>query len=152
MKKHTIKKLVVSTLVMMSPLFVNANDLIIKTSTLSVDNTIAKIEHIVTEKKGLGVFAIIDHQAAAQKAGLKMHPEKVILFGNPKLGTKIMQQDPRTGLDLPLRVLVYQDGKGKTKIVYHNPEIWQGGFDLKECKMIPKMVKVLDMITTKAAK
>ena len=135
-----------------APLIMSASDLIVKTSTLSVNDTIAKIEASVKAHKGMGVFTIIDHQAGAKKAGLEMHEEKVILFGNPKLGTKMMSIDPQAGLDLPLRVLVYTDRDKKTKIVYRDPKQWKEGFALDGCKLIGKMVEVLDTITTKATK
>ncbi len=127
-----------------------ASDLIIKDSALSVDDTITKIEHIVEAKKGLGVFSIIDHKKGADKAGLALTPTKVILFGNPKLGTKLMQKDPLTALDLPMKVLVFRVGN-VTKIVYRDPQKWSENFQLKDCKMIKKMRKAMDMITTKAA-
>ncbi|NOR56077.1 MAG: DUF302 domain-containing protein, partial [Sulfurovum sp.] len=75
---------------------------------------------------------------------------KVILFGNPNVGTRLMQKDPLTALDLPLKVLVYDDN-GTTKIVYRDPKIWSLHFDLKSCGMVDKMVKALDGITSKAA-
>jgi len=116
-----------------------------------VNDTISKIESIVKEHKGMGVFTIIDHQAGAKKVGLEMPEEKVILFGNPKLGTKLMNKDPQAGLDLPLRVLVYKDVENQTKVIYHDPVEWQKGFNLEGCKLINKMVKVLDTITDKAS-
>lgn len=134
------------------PFLLNAGSLIVKNSNHSVDETITKIESIVKSKakEGMGIFTVIDHQKGAQKSGLQMQAEKVILFGNPKLGTKMMQRDPKTGLDLPLKVLVYQDKEGKTKIVYHDPIEWSKDFDLEGCKLVKKMADVLDMITTKA--
>jgi uncharacterized protein (DUF302 family) len=151
-----MKKFIVACLLAVIPLVMSAKvvvvkDLVEKTGALSVDETIAKIETIVKSKEGMGVFTVIDHAAAAKKAGLEMADRKVILFGNPQLGTKLMEKDPRAGLDLPLRVLVYKDSEGKTKLVYHNPKVWQQSFDLQGCKLIDKMVEVLDMITEKAS-
>jgi len=146
-------KLFTKTIALLAlPFLLNAGSLIVKNSNHSVDETIAKIETIVKSKakEGMGVFTVIDHQKGAQKAGLQMQEEKVILFGNPKLGTKMMQRDPKTGLDLPLKVLVYQDKEGKTKMIYHDPIKWSKDFDLEGCKLVKKMADVLDMITTKA--
>lgn len=136
---------------LMSASLLNAKELIVKTSVNSVNDTISKIETIVKGHKGMGVFTIVDHHAGAKKVGLDMPEEKVILFGNPMLGTKLMLKDPQAGLDLPLRVLVYKDAKAKTKIVYHNPIEWQKGFHLENSKLINKMAKVLDTITEKAS-
>ncbi len=129
----------------------HASDFIIKKSDLSVDATIAKIQKIVEAKKGLGVFTIIDHKKGADRVGLALPKTKVILFGNPKMGTKLMQKDPRVALDLPMRVLVYREGN-ETKIVYHNPKAWSKAFHLKDCKLIEKMTNALDKITDKAGK
>ncbi|CAA6825206.1 MAG: Unknown protein [uncultured Sulfurovum sp.] len=135
------------------PALVSASDLIVKTGELSVDETIAKIEKIVASKAkdGLGVFTIIDHKKGADKVKLALSETKVILFGNPKLGTKLMQKDPLVALDLPLKVLVYRENN-RTKIVYRDPIAWAENFDLKDCKMVDKMVKAMDGITTGASK
>jgi len=135
---------------MFMPLWLNASDLIVKTGALSVDDTIAKIEKIVEAKKGLGVFTIVNHKKGADKVKMELNETKVIYFGNPKLGTKLMQRDPLTALDLPLKVLVYNDGNS-TQIVYRDPKEWSENFDLEDCKMVDKMVKALDAITTKAS-
>jgi uncharacterized protein (DUF302 family) len=147
-----MKKYLIILFMAILPALLNANGLIVKSSNHSVDETVAKIEAIVKSKakEGMGVFTIIDHQKGAKKTGQEMPAEKVILFGNPKLGTKMMQRDPKTGLDLPLKVLVYQDKEGKTKMVYHDPIVWSKDFDLEGCKLLKKMADVLDMITTKA--
>ncbi len=144
----------ITGLLLVAVTYSNGGELVVKSSPYSVDETVEKMKKIIASKakEGLKVFTVIDHQAAAGKHGLKMLPEKVVLFGNPGLGTKMMQKDPKAGLDLPLRVLVYEDAKGRTKIVYRDPEEWQKGFDLQGCKLLPKMTKVLDMVTTEAAK
>jgi uncharacterized protein (DUF302 family) len=64
------------------------------------------------ERRGMNVFARIDHAAAARDAGLDLADEQVILFGNPRAGTPLMQSDPRIGIELPLRVLVWDSGDG----------------------------------------
>jgi uncharacterized protein (DUF302 family) len=133
------------------PLF-SASDLIIKTGALSVDETIAKIEKIVESKikSGLGVFSIIDHKKGADKVKMELSDTKVIFFGNPKLGTKLMQKDPLVALDLPMKVLVYSENN-VTKIVYRDPQKWSKNFKLKDCKMVDKMIKAMDVITTTAS-
>ncbi|CAA6803363.1 MAG: Unknown protein [uncultured Sulfurovum sp.] len=131
----------------------SASDLIIKTGELGVDETIAKIEKIVESKAkiGLGVFTIIDHKKGADKVEMELAKTKVIIFGNPKLGTKLMQKDPLVALDLPMKVLVYSEDN-KTKIVYRDPVKWRENFNLKDCKVIDKMTKAMDGITTAASK
>ena len=145
-----MKKIILSTMIVTAAVMLNASEYVVKTGVLSVNDTIAKIEKIVGSKKGLGVFTIIDHKKGADKVGLALDETKVILFGNPKMGTKLMQKDPLTALDLPIRVLVYSK-EGKTQIVYRDPQEWSTHFTLEGCKMVEKMTKALDAITTKAS-
>lgn len=88
-------------------------------SAYSFDETVNKIEQGVAAK-GMTVFAVIDHQEAAQKAGLSMQPAKVIVFGTPKAGTPLMVKDPHFALQLPLRVLVTQND-AKVQVVMTDP-------------------------------
>ena len=135
------------------PALLSASDLIVKTGELSVNDTIAKIEKIVASKAkdGLGLFTIIDHKKGADKVKMELSPTKVIVFGNPKLGTKLMQRDPLVALDLPMKVLVYSENN-VTKIVYRDPAKWATNFKLEDCKMVEKMIKAMDGITTGASK
>ena len=126
-----------------------AHDIIVKPSQNSVAQTVKKIERIV-RKKGFTVFAVIDHAAGAKKAGLQLHPETEIIFGNPKMGTKLMQAEPLTGLDLPVRILVYETSKGEVKIAYRNGNWMAKEHGLTLTKLTAKMNGALDKITTKA--
>jgi len=143
------KKIVCSILIIGSVMLI-ASEYIVKTGALSVNGTIAKIEKIIDEKEGLGVFTIIDHKKGAMQAAMMLPDTKVILFGNPKMGTKLMQKDPLSALDLPIRVLVYSED-GATKIVYRDPQEWSKNLNLEGCIMVDKMTKALDAITTKAS-
>jgi len=134
---------------LLSAAVLNASEYIIKESKNSVDKTIKKIEKIV-KSKGMNVFGIIDHKKNAQKVGYDMLEAKVIIFGNPKLGTRIMLRDIQAAIDLPIRILVYKDYNDKVKIEYLNPDVLEKRFKLQGCAVIPKMKKALDMITTKA--
>ena len=73
------------------------------------------------EKAGATVFARIDHQAGAQKVGMELQPATVLIFGNPKMGTPIIKANPRAGLDLPIRVLIWSED-GKTQIGALSPQ------------------------------
>jgi len=72
-------------------------------------------------RHGMTVFARIDHAAAAKEAGMTLAPTEVLIFGNPKGGTPLMQAAQTLGIDLPLKALVWQDGTGKTWIGYNDP-------------------------------
>src|SRR5258706_8301611 len=71
--------------------------------------------------KGMTVFARIDHAAGAATAGLALRPTELLIFGNPKGGTPLMQSVQSIGIDLPLRALVWQDASGRTWISYNDP-------------------------------
>jgi uncharacterized protein (DUF302 family) len=72
------------------------------------------------ERRGLTVFAQIDHAAAARETGMELADEMVLTFGNPRAGTPLMQQDPRVGIELPLRLLIWSDGE-RTMLGYNDP-------------------------------
>ena len=71
--------------------------------------------------KGLTIFARIDHAAGAAEAGLPLRPTELLIFGNAKSGTPLMQADQAVGIDLPLKALVWQDASGKTWLSYNDP-------------------------------
>jgi uncharacterized protein (DUF302 family) len=73
------------------------------------------------EQKGMTLFARIDHAAGAVEIGLTLRPTVLLIFGSAKAGTPLMQQDQTTGIDLPLKVLVWQDAAGKTFLSYNEP-------------------------------
>jgi uncharacterized protein (DUF302 family) len=81
------------------------------------------------ESRGLEVFARIDHAAGARAAGLELPNEEVVIFGNPVAGTPLMRRDPRVGIELPLRMLVWQDPDG-ARLAYSDPRDLAGVYDL----------------------
>ena len=93
--------------------------LIVQSASASVADTVEKFVTIL-ESKGATVFAVVDHAAGAEKAGMELPPATLVIFGNPKIGTPLMQSAPQMGLDLPLRVLFRDAGDGSTEIVYRD--------------------------------
>jgi uncharacterized protein (DUF302 family) len=87
----------------------------------SVDETVDKLNTIL-KSKGVTLFALVDHSGGAEKVGMKMPPTKLLIFGNPKGGTPLMLAAPSAALDLPLKILVAEDGHGKVWISYNSPE------------------------------
>ena len=85
-----------------------ASGLITKPSKYSVQETIERFEAAIKAQGGI-VFTELDHAAAAAQAGLALRPRTVIVFGNPKVGTPLMQQAPTLAIDVPLKALVWQD-------------------------------------------
>ena len=100
------------------------NGLIHLPSQHSVDDTVQLLQTLLSEKN-IKLFAVIDHSGEAEKAGLQMRPTKLLIFGNPKGGTPLMQAAPTVAIDLPLRALVWQDGDGKVWLTYNDPAYLQ---------------------------
>jgi len=86
----------------------------------SVDETVEKLKGIL-QSKSITLFALIDHSGEAAKAGLKMRPTKLLIFGNPKSGTPVMQAAPTSAIDLPLKILVWEDAQGNVWVTYNSP-------------------------------
>ena len=90
----------------------------------SVDQTVDKLKDLL-QSKGVTLFALIDHSGEAEKAGLKMAPTKLLIFGSPIAGTPLMLAAPSTAIDLPLKILVWQDHDGQVWVSYNSPEYLQ---------------------------
>jgi uncharacterized protein (DUF302 family) len=82
--------------------------------------TLSRLQAAI-EAKGMSVFAHIDHAAAATAVGLTLKPISLVIFGNAKGGTPLMQASPTIGIDLPLKALVWQDAAGTTWVSYNDP-------------------------------
>lgn len=94
--------------------------IVTKGSQFSVEETLTRLEAAIRER-GLTLFARIDHSDEAQGVGLAMQPAHVLIFGSPKDGTPLMVAAPLLALDLPLKVLVWQDAAGKVWASYYAP-------------------------------
>lgn len=126
-----------------------ANEMIIKKSGCDVDTTIENIKKIISVK-GLDLFAVIDHAKGAKKANMSLDDSKLILFGNPKMGTVLMHQDITTGLDLPLRILVYKDKDGAVKMAYRDGKWIASEHSIDAEKLLLNMNSALENIAEKA--
>ena len=101
--------------------FAGGKGIIDKLSNHSVDQTVEKLKNIL-QSKGITLFALVDHSGEAEKAGMKMPPTKLLIFGSPKAGTPLMLAAPSIAIDLPLKILVWQDRQGKVWVSYNSPE------------------------------
>jgi uncharacterized protein (DUF302 family) len=113
-----------------------------------VDQTVARLTAVLREK-GIKLFALIDHSGEAEKAGMKMPPTKLLIFGNPKGGTPLMLSDPRTAIDLPLKILIWEDTQEKTWVSYNSPEYLQQRHGIS-AELI-KNIAVVETVAAKAA-
>jgi uncharacterized protein (DUF302 family) len=100
---------------------VTNNGIVHKPSKHSVDETLGKLQAIL-QAKGIAVFALVDHSGEAKKVGMEMRPTKLLIFGNPKGGTPLMLAAPSIAIDLPLKILVWEDDQGKVLVSYNGPE------------------------------
>lgn len=107
----------------------------------------------IAQGKGLNVFARINHQENAAKVDMELRPTEVIVFGNPKVGTPLMLCAQEVAIDLPQKVLVYEDSDGKTWLAYNNPMYLKERHNIEGCdEVLSKISGVLSNLTGAAAK
>jgi uncharacterized protein (DUF302 family) len=126
----------------------NGKGLIDIPSNHSVDETVTKLEGIL-QAKGITLFALVDHSGEAAKAGMKMRPTKLLIFGNPRAGTPVMLAAPSSAIDLPLKILVWEDNQGKVWITYNSPSYLQERHNLRS-ELLPN-IAVIETLAAKAA-
>ena len=131
---------------------VHAEDnLVVKQSAHNVGETLDRLEAILKER-GLTIFARIDHAAGAKKAGMEMKPTELLVFGNPKMGTPLMQSNRRVGIDLPIKVLAWQDEKDAVWIAYNDPAYLKSRHAISDRDAVfGKMAGALGKLTDLAA-
>ena len=146
-----LKSLVTALVCCLATSVIAAEGLVVKPSNYSVGETLDRLEGILKDK-GLKIIARIDHQAGAAGAGLDLPPTQVLIFGNPKLGTPLMQTNRMIGLDLPMKVLAWQDSAGKVRLAYTTPAALQARHSVTgRDKVFATMTKALGALTGKAA-
>ncbi len=129
----------------------SAESLTVKESKNSVSGTMDKLIAAL-ESKGIKPIARVDHAAGAKAAGLDMPPTQVLFFGNPKLGTPLMLASPEIAIDLPMRVVAWQDANGKVMIGYTSADTLKARYGVKDKDAVFKaMADALDAFTTAAA-
>src|SRR6266852_9623510 len=124
------------------------NGIVDKPSNHSVDETVEKLKGIL-QSKGVTLFATVDHSGEAAKAGMQMRATKLLIFGSPKAGTPLMLAAPSIAIDLPLKILVWEDVSGKTWVSYNAPAYLQQrhGFPLE----LLQNIAVVETLAAKAA-
>jgi uncharacterized protein (DUF302 family) len=130
-----------------------ADGLITMASSLGAKETMDRLEAEV-KAKGLTVFARIDHAAGAIEVGLPLRPTEVLIFGNAKGGTPLMQANQAIGIDLPLKALVFEDAAGKVWLSYNDPR-WlaqRHGLGGAVGPAVNAMAAALDAVAAKATK
>lgn len=113
-----------------------------------VDDTVERVKNLL-QSKGIALFAVIDHSGEAEKVGMKMRPTKLLIFGSPKAGTPLMQATPSIAIDLPLKILVWEDAQGKVWVSYNSPEYLAERHDLPQD--LVQNIAVVGVLAAKAA-
>jgi uncharacterized protein (DUF302 family) len=115
----------------------------------SVDQTVEKLKGIL-QAKGVTLFALVDHSGEAEKAGLKMLPTKLLIFGSPKAGTPLMLAAPSVAIDLPLKILIWEDPEGKVLVSYNSVTYLQERHNLP--KELLQNISVVESLAAAIAK
>ena len=115
-------------------------------SNHSVEQTVDRLRAILHDK-GIMLFALIDHSGEAEKVGMKMRPTKLLIFGNPKAGTPVMLAAPSSAIDLPLKILIWEDARGKVWISYNSSAYLQERHELP-----PELLQNIAVVETLATK
>ena len=122
------------------------NGIVSKSTMHSVDEAVVKLLQLL-KAGGVTLFALIDHSGEAEKVGLKMRPTKLVVFGSPKGGTPLMQAAPTIAIDLPLKILIWEDAAAKVWISYSTPE-----YLAERHHLPPELLKNIAVVETLAAK
>jgi uncharacterized protein (DUF302 family) len=136
------------------PFALNAqtSDWITISSAYSSQQTVETLQKEI-QQKGFKLFATINHSQEAKAAGLKLRPTVLLILGNPKAGTALMNCDLKISIDLPLKILVWEDSNGGTKAGFINPESFLKEYNLTNCKeVLPKMKAALQELLASVAK
>jgi len=147
-----MKNLISLGIVLFSASFsvIASDSLVSYESHYSVKETADRFENIA-KSKGLTLFARVDHQKNAASVGLELRPTEVIIFGNPKVGTPLMQCEQQVAIDLPQKVMVREDADNKVWLSYNNPNYMMKRHDIKGCdKLIDKISGVLSKLSKAA--
>jgi uncharacterized protein (DUF302 family) len=115
-------------------------------SNHSVDQTVERLKGILNAK-GVTLFALVDHSGEAEKAGMKMPDTKLLIFGSPKAGTPVMLAAPSIAIDLPLKVLVWEDSSGNVFVSYNSAAYLQ-----KRHNVPDELMQNIALVETLAAK
>jgi len=125
--------------------------LVIATSPLDVASTVARVQTALSARS-ITLFAVIDHAAGAREAGLELGDEVLLVFGNPKVGTGLMQEDPSVGIELPLRLLIW-DKQGTTQIAFSDPAALACNFRLSgQLPVLSQLRTLLDQLVAEATR
>jgi uncharacterized protein (DUF302 family) len=121
-------------------------------SSHDVPGTVERLEQAL-KARDVPLIAKVDHAAGAEKVGVSLRPTVLLLFGNPKIGTPLLQCAQTSGIDLPQKALVWEDEKGQAWVSYNNPQYIASRHGVRECgDAVKKMAAALEALASAAAK
>jgi uncharacterized protein (DUF302 family) len=121
-------------------------------SDFNVETTVNRLQDILT-KKGMTIFKVVEHAKSAAKVAIPLRPTTLVIFGNPKVGSKLMQCGQSIAIDLPQKALIWQDKNNHAWLSYNDMDYLAQRHELKSCdKLIAKVKQALHKLMHKAAK
>jgi uncharacterized protein (DUF302 family) len=124
------------------------NGIVTKSAHCTVEEAVNKIKSLLVGR-GINLFAVIDHSGEAEAIGMKMPNTKLLIFGNPKGGTPLMLASPSIAIDLPLKLLVADDGHGRCSISYNSPQYLQERHGIPDDLI--KNIAIIEALAAEAA-
>jgi len=126
--------------------------MVVKKSSHSVAATLDRLSEVL-KTRGIGIMARVDHAAAAEKVGQTLKPTQLLIFGNPKLGTPLMQSNRKIGVELPLKVLAWEDDSGQVWLAYVKPQVLKSEYSVEgHDDVFSEMDQALERLTDEAIK
>lgn len=133
------------------PVMIKEQRLYTYKSQFSVEQTMTRLEKQIKNRQ-IPIFAILDHANNAKEVGMQMNSSKVIIFGSPKVGTVLMQENPSIALALPLKIAVYEDAKGNVWTSFLKMKFADQIYPLNDKSILLKMDELLEDLTIKSSK
>lgn len=137
-----VRSLALALLLAASSLVSAADGLIAVKSTYGPKETMDRLE-VLLKEKGMTIFARVDHAAGAAKIGKQLRPTEVLIFGNPQGGTPFMECSQTVGIDLPLKMLVWEDESGQVWLSYNDPTYLAGRHGVAQCAAAANLKQAL---------
>jgi uncharacterized protein (DUF302 family) len=145
------KIIILSSILLFTSFLANASNGVVKhQSKYSVEETANRFEQLALNK-GMTIFTRINHSQNARNINLELRPTEVIIFGNPKIGTRLMQCNQNSAIDLPQKVLISKDASNKVWLSYNDPNYLIKRHDIKDCDGVAnKISSVLNKLSQDA--
>jgi len=129
---------------------VSSEEIVSQESKYSVDETTSRLQAVL-KARDVPVFAVFDHGGNAQKVEMQLRPTKVVVFGNPKVGTKLMQDSQAAALDLPLRLSIWEDARGRVWVSHRSMEGLAAEFGIRDAATVAALERMMEGVVSRAA-